>query len=378
MHPVDITKLPRSTAPRRDRRAPRLVGLAAASAVTITALVSGSTLGASGDSEALLDVVAADSPAVVTIDVTSGASNAMSQRGFGNRPIPQMQGTGSGVIIDPDGLILTNRHVAGDATSVTVTTADGRTYPGTTVGVDTLTDFAFVKIDATGLPAAPLGDSSNLQVGQIAIAMGDPLGELPGSVTTGIVSGLDRTISVSDSMGLGGTTLRHLIQTDAPINPGNSGGPLLDGDGMVIGIDTAEAGMASGIGFALPIDLAKPIIEQVRAGQPIERPWMGIAYQEIDAQVAADASVPVDAGAWIQAPVASGQSAVVAGSPAATAGLQDGDIITALDGQSVDAQHQLDLLLLQHAPGDILTLDVLRDGQAMTLDMTLGTRPDAV
>lgn len=378
MHPAtSTTPLPGSGALAR-RRMSRLGTLATASAVAITALASGSTLAANGDSQVLLDVVTADAPAVVTIAVTTDSVAAATQRGFGGQSLPQVQGSGSGVIIDSDGLILTNRHVADAATSVTVTMADGRTYPGTTVGVDTLTDFAFIQIDGSGLPTAPLGDSSNLQVGQMAIAMGNPLGELPGSVTTGIVSGLDRTIGVADRSGLGGTTLRHLIQTDASINPGNSGGPLLDGDGNVIGVNTAEAGPATGIGFALPIDLAKPIIDQVRAGQPIERPWIGIAYQDINAQTASDAALPIKVGAWVRADPASGQSAVVAGSPAATAGLQDGDIITSLDGQSVDPQHQLDLLLLRHGPGHTVTLEVLRNGQTVAVDVSLGTRPDAV
>ena len=290
-----------------------------------------------------------------------------------------MQGTGSGVIIDPSGLILTNRHVAGDATSVTVTLADGRQFPGKTVGVDTLTDFAFVKIDATDLPTATLGDSSGLQVGQLAIAIGDPLGQFPGSVTTGIVSGLDRTIDVASETGGAGTTLRHLIQTDASINPGNSGGPLLDGDGKVVGIDTATSASAQGIGFALPIDLAKPIITQVLAGKPIERPWIGIQYLGLDAQSAKDNKLTVNNGAWIHSESATGSttnpSPVVAGSPAETAGLKDGDIIVSLDGQAIDGQHQLDMLLLQHAPGDKVTLSVLRDGKTISIDLTLGTRP---
>ena len=171
--------------------------------------------------------------------------------------------------------------------------ADGRTFDGTVAGIDTYTDLAFVKIDATGLPTAQLGDSSALQLGQLAVAMGDPLGQFPGSVTSGIVSGLDRTVVVSDQTGSNPNRLVHLIQTDAAINPGNSGGPLLDGDGKVIGIDTAEAGSAQGIGFAIPIDLAKPIITQVQAGKDIARPWIGIRYQPLDAQIAKDNKLSV-------------------------------------------------------------------------------------
>jgi S1-C subfamily serine protease len=281
------------------------------------------------------------------------------------------------VIIDPSGLILTNRHVAGDATSVTVILKDGSTYDGETVGVDTLTDFAFVKIDGAGLPAASLGDSSAIRVGQMAIAMGNPLGEFPGTITAGIVSGLDRDIMVADQMNQSAESLRHLIQTDAAINPGNSGGPLVDGDGSVVGINTAASGDATGIGFALPIDLAKPIIDQVLAGDPIERPYIGIRYQDLDAQISQDNELAVTLGAWVHVDTQGGEKAVLANSPAKDAGLKDGDIITLIDGQAVDQEHPLDLLLLQHAPGDKVSLTVLRGEKSITVALTLGTRPAA-
>ena len=369
-----------STPPRRLGRLPSLtavISLGAAGALGVSAFAGSPTFAAQGDDEVRINVVDSTSPSVVTIQVTTGGQ-ATSTDGTGlngGTTTPEMSGSGSGVIIDPSGLILTNRHVAGDATKVTVILKDGRSYDGQTVGVDTLTDFAFVKIDATDLPAATLGDSSNLRVGQLAIAMGNPLGDFPGTITSGIVSGLDREISVSDQMTGGQETLRHLIQTDAAITPGNSGGPLVDGDGNVIGIDTAASGNATGIGFALPIDLAKPIIEQVLAGKDIERPWIGIRYTDLDAQIAADNSLSVQTGAWIHVDQQSGVVAVVAGSPAKDAGLQDGDIISALDGQTVDRQHPLDLLLLQHNPGDTVTLSVLRDGATISVDLTLGTRP---
>ncbi len=267
-----------------------------------------------------------------------------------------------------------------DATDVSVVLADGQTFPGTVAGIDTYTDLAFVKIDASGLQAAQLGDSSALQVGQLAIAMGDPLGQFPGSVSSGIVSGLDRTIVVSDQTGQNPNRLSHLIQTDAAINPGNSGGPLVDGDGKVIGIDTAENASAQGIGFAIPIDLAKPIITQVLAGQAIARPWIGIYYQQLDAQVAKDNKLSVNDGAWITAPNAADGTKtdpIVKDGPAAKAGLKDGDIITAIGDQTIDAAHPLDLVLLTHAPGEKVTLTVLRDGASTSIDVTLGTRPAA-
>jgi S1-C subfamily serine protease len=335
---------------------------------------------ATGDNEIIIGVVERVGPAVVTINVSSTVNESQFPGGNGPQGFVQ-QGTGSGVIIEPDGLILTNHHVVEDADTVNVLLADGRTFEGTVAGIDTYTDLAFVRIEATGLPTAELGDSSAVRIGQLAIAMGDPLGEFPGSVSAGIISGLDRSVVVTDITRGGATRLNHLIQTDAAINPGNSGGPLLDGDGKVIGIDTAQAGSAQGIGFAIPIDLAKPIIEQVKAGQEIARPWIGIYYQQVDAQVAEDNDLGVTAGAWIHASPddrTQGQEApdaIVPGSPAADAGLKAEDIITAIDGQAIDRQHPLDLVLLTHAPGDTVTLTVLRDGTSQSIEVTLGTRP---
>jgi S1-C subfamily serine protease len=365
-----------SVAAAATRRAPRLMGgitaLGAAGLLVVTA-GAGSVLAAQGDDTLLIDLVDKVSPSVVTIQVTVGGSDATDDSGTS---LPQGGGSGSGVIIDPSGLILTNRHVAGDATGVTVILKDGTQLEGETVGVDTLTDFAFVKVDATDLPAASLGESSGVQVGQLAIAMGNPLGDFPGTITAGIVSGLDREITVTDQMGGDPENLRHLIQTDAAINPGNSGGPLVDANGDVVGINTAASTDANGIGFALPIDLAKPIIDQVLAGQPIERPYIGIRYQDLDAQIAADNELTVTLGAWVHV-AADGQQAVLANSPAKDAGLKDGDIITAIDGQAVDREHPLDLLLLQHAPGDKVDLSVLRGDETITVTLTLGTRPAA-
>lgn len=374
MHPsID----PATVAPTPARRTPRLLGgltaLGAAGLLVVTTGAS-SVLAAQGDDQVLMNVVDKVSPSVVTIQVTVGGTAATDGSGV---TTPEAQGSGSGVIIDPNGLILTNRHVAGDATKVTVILKDGSQYDGETVGVDTLTDFAFVKVDAKDLPAAALGASSGIRVGQLAIAMGNPLGDFPGTITAGIVSGLDREITVTDQMGGNAENLRHLIQTDAAINPGNSGGPLVDGDGNVVGINTAASTDANGIGFALPIDLAKPIISQVLAGKPIERPYIGIRYQDLDAQVASDNELSVTVGAWVHVDAASGEKAVLANSPAKDAGLKDGDIITAIDGTNVDREHPLDMLLLQHAPGDKVDLTVLRGDKTITVTLTLGTRPAA-
>ncbi len=282
-------------------------------------------------------------------------------------------GSGSGVVISQDGLIITNGHVVGDAETVNVILDDGSVLEGTVTGVDTLTDFAFVDVEASDLPAVTLGDSSGVKVGQLAISIGNPLGRFPSSAAVGIISGLDRSIDVFGSS-QSGNRLNHLMQTDAAINSGNSGGALFNGDGELIGITTAEAGINDGIGFALPIDLAKPIIDQARAGEAISRPYVGVIYSEIDARVAEEESLPVTSGAWIGG-ASEGQDPIVEGSPADEAGLQPGDIITAVEGLAVDRSNPLDLQVLRFAPGDEITLDVLRDGEALELQATLGERP---
>ncbi len=329
----------------------------------------------------VVEIVKAVSPAVVTI-VAEGvtASNPITG-GTG-----QGTATGSGVIFDANGLILTNRHVVdGNPSSLTVHLKDGRSLPATIYGVDTLTDLAIVKVSETGLPTAAIGDSSTIQVGQQAIAIGSPLGEFTDSVTSGIISAIGRSIEVE------GGSLTNLIQTDTAINPGNSGGPLLDPSGKVIGINTAVAGDSQGIGFAIPINIARPLLAQASAGQELARPWLGIRFQTIDPETRQAANLPVDNGAWIPTaaslsgdlgPLGGGASGpvdpIVAGSPAAQAGLAAGDIITAVDGTALDATHPLDLVMSQLAPGTTVTLDVLRDGQATKVTVTLGTRPSSL
>ena len=260
--------------------------------------------------------------------------------------------------------------VAGDPQKLTVNLKDGRSFDATIYGIDTLTDLAIVKVEATGLPTAPIGDSSTIEVGQEAIAIGSPLGTFTDSVTSGIISAVGRTIPVEDGV------LSNLLQTDTAINPGNSGGPLLDPSGKVIGINTAVASQGQNIGFAIPIDIARPMLAQASAGQPLARAWLGIRFESIDPTVKRDNGLTVDNGAWIPAAGADqGGDAVVAGSPAAQAGLVAGDIITAVDGTTIDAAHPFDLVMSQLAPGASVRLNVLRDGQATTITVVLGTRP---
>ena len=317
------------------------------------------------ESSATIDVASAASPGVVRITTNSEVDTSTG--------IIPATGVGSGVIYDPNGWILTNRHVVEGSDTMKVELNDGRVFNGSVYGIDTLTDLAIVKIDATGLPAIKIGDSSALKVGQLVVAIGSPLGTYTNSVTSGIVSAKGRSLTTD-----GNQNLNNLIQTDAAINPGNSGGPLLDAGGDVVGINTAIAANSNGIGFAIPINIAKPIMAQAVAGKKLERPYLGVIYRSIDRQYATAQKLPVTDGALV-IPGGSGNGnatpAVVPDGPAAKAGVKEGDIITKVNGQAIDTDHPLDATLSEFAPGDTVALEVLRAGQTITLQVTLGARP---
>jgi len=322
--------------------------------------------------------VESESSAIVAAAQKVGPSVVMIVDEVGSTP----EAVGSGIVYDTRGWILTNKHVVSGATTIKVRLKDKREFDGTVYGLDTLTDLAIVRITgATGLTAAPLGDSSGLQVGQLAVAIGSPLGlDYPNSVTSGIVSGLGRDITVGGdgSSSSSATNLHGLIQTDAAINPGNSGGPLIDSSGRVIGISTAIAQTAQGIGFAIPINVAKPILQQALAGEKLSRPYIGIAYMAIDLGLKTQNNLPLDHGAWVHNEDTAGNSvnAVVAGSPADKAGIKSDDIITAIEGQALDSAHPLEDILVQYAPGRTISVDLYRAGKTLTVHLTLGTRPD--
>jgi S1-C subfamily serine protease len=330
---------------------------------------TGTTVGATNqpvtidESSATIDVAAKASPAVVRITVNGSVDTS---QGI----IPET-GVGSGIIYDSHGWILTNRHVVEGSDRLSVELNDGRVFEGRVYGIDTLTDLAIVKIDASDVPVADLGRSSELKVGQLVVAIGSPLGTYSNSVTSGIVSAKGRTITTD-----GNQNLNNLIQTDAAINPGNSGGPLLDAGANVVGINTAIAADSNGIGFAIPIDIARPIMEQAVAGKELSRPNMGVVYQAIDRQYADANNLSVHEGALIQPAGRNSTSpAVVAGSPADQAGIREGDIITKVNDQAIDTDHPLDATLSMYAPGDTVTISLLRDGQTVTVQLKLGTRP---
>src|SRR5690349_7791744 len=254
------------------------------------------------ESSAIIDVATKAGPSVVRIFEQGVDPNSV---------LPQQtEGIGSGIIFNANGWILTNRHVVAGANSLTVELKDGTKYSGKIYGVDTLTDLAIVKVEATGLPTATIGDSDGLKVGELVVAIGSPLGSFDNSVTSGIVSATGRTITTD------GGTIHNLIQTDAAINPGNSGGPLLDSTGAVVGVNTAIARDSTGIGFSIPINIASPIMRQALAGAKLSRPYIGIHYEAINAQTAKVSKLPVNQGAWIHSTTSGSGPSVSPRSPA--------------------------------------------------------------
>lgn len=318
--------------------------------------------------------VVEENAVTAAVEVVSPAVVTITPRGRDGAYV--FESVGSGVIYDPDGWVVTNRHVVCDAETLAVQLADGSRYPGTIHGLDTLTDLAIVKIDGHDLPSVDLGNSGTLQVGQHAIAIGSPLGTFTNSVTTGVVSALGRTIDVDDHCGSSGVeSLRNLIQTDAAINPGNSGGALVDSGGELIGINTAIAGDAQGIGFAIPVNLARPIMLQAVEGEALSRPWMGVYYTALTPVLQEQRDLMLGYGALVEEPAGLTTSPVFPGSPAATAGLRRGDIITHVDTIRVDGENPLDEILTQYRPRETLSLRVLRGEELLDLRLTLGDRP---
>jgi serine protease Do len=286
----------------------------------------------------------------------------------------QEVGGGSGFIISSDGLILTNKHVVSDAgASYTVITNDGKKYDAKVLARDPSQDFAVVKISATGLPTVNLGDSNGLQLGQTAIAIGNALGQFSNTVSVGVVSGLQRTVTASDESDGQEETIQGVIQTDAAINPGNSGGPLLDLQGDVIGINTAVASDAQSIGFAIPINRAKSDIASVKTTGNIESPFLGVRYLMVTPDIAKQQNLATSTGALVRG--SSDGPAVEPGSPAAKAGIQAEDIIEKVNDQQLDADHALSDVIAEHNVGDTVTLTIDRGGKEMTLTAKLGTRP---
>lgn len=313
------------------------------------------------EEEDITNVVDKVSPSVVSV-ITKSQNGSY----FG---VQQQEGAGTGIIVSKDGYILTNKHVVDGASTVSIVRADGTSYDNVKVlGTDPLNDVAFLKIDnANNLPAAELGDSTSVRVGQKVVAIGNSLGQYQNTVTSGIISGTGRPISAQSGDSV--ENLTDLLQTDAAINPGNSGGPLLNLQGQVIGINTAIIEDAQGIGFSIPINATKGILKGVLASGKIERAYLGVNYIPITADVAKQYNLPVKKGAYVFAD--NNQSAVVPGGPADKAGIKDKDIITSVGGVDVGDRGGVASLIGEYAPGDTIALKILRDGQTTTVNVTL-------
>lgn len=323
-------------------------------------------------------------PSVVSVDVTSQAQPTSSF--FGYQGSTEQQSAGTGIIIDKGGLIITNRHVVpAGATSVGVTLSDGTKYEnvevvGRTSDSDPL-DIAFLRIkDTKGktLTAAKIGDSSKVEVGDSVVAIGNALGQFQNTVTSGIISGHGRNIQAGSSSGNEDTEdLQNLFQTDAAINEGNSGGPLVNLSGEVIGINTAIAGGdAQNIGFSIPINDVKGVIDSVMQKGKLERPYLGLVFISITADMAKNYNLGAEQGAYVPPAIMVGRQSVIKGGPADKAGIKEGDIITKLGDQKIDENNTLTSVLGKQKVGDTIKATLLRDGKEMTVNITLGSVPN--
>jgi 2-alkenal reductase len=310
------------------------------------------------ENSAVIDAAKKVEPAVVTVINTL-------QHPFTPFSRITPEASGSGVIIDEQGRIITNNHVVEGASKLDVIFQDGSKAQATVVGTDPVTDLALIQVGGKVPAAAPLGDSKALQLGETVIAIGSPLGSYRGSVTVGVVSGLNRSVA--------GTSQEGLIQTDAAINNGNSGGPLVNLSGQVVGINTLvvrntnSGDVAEGLGFSIPSNTVRAVSEQLIARGKVDYPFIGISYQEITPQSASENNLPSREGVIV--------TDVTPGSPAANAGVRQNDIVLAIDDNKLDEEHSLRAILFRYKVGDQVTLQVLHDGQTVTVKVTLVARP---
>ena len=311
-------------------------------------------------SDAFVQVAEKVNPSVVQLDVTSRDENeTIRYFGRGNDS-PIARGTGSGVVFTSDGAILTNNHVVEGALTINVHLRDGRLLPAKLVGRDPATDLAVVKVEATGLVAAKFADSDQARVGEWVVAIGSPFG-LGYSVTTGVLSAKGRG-------GIGMNAIEDYLQTDASINPGNSGGPLCDLEGRVLGINTMIVGRGSGIGFAVPANLARKTADQLLKGGTVSRAWLGVGIQDLTPELASAMKLDPRAGALV--------NAVTEGGPGQKANIRPGDVIAAVAGHPVKDSHELIREVIAHDVGEKVTLEILRDGKRYASQAQLAARPE--
>ena len=342
---------------------------------------------AQGLSSAFRNVAEALRPSVVSVRTTQTAGGSGRQAlppglrrqlppgfedffGGGGSLVPQprqREGMGSGVIVRPDGYILTNNHVVENADELTVELSDGRIVTGEVVGTDPETDLAVLKVDLTGLQAVTFGSSDDIRVGDWVLAIGSPFG-LDQTVTAGIISGKNRVQGIVS----GGDGFEDFLQTDAAINPGNSGGPLVNLRGELVGINTAilsRSGGSAGIGFAIPVSLANPVLNAIIEHGEVHRGFLGAQVADVNPQVVKEFGLSADNGALIRG--------VLEGKPAANAGLQPGDVVTQLDGRQIRSSSQLRNYIASRPPGATVKMQVNRNGNSMQFNVTLQERTDA-
>jgi Do/DeqQ family serine protease len=358
--------------------------------VSVVARADTNTQRVSQLSNSFADIIEKASPAVVKISMTriikassqqQGNNPFMSDpffrqffggQGFNFRPRDQREeGLGSGVIVSPSGYILTNNHVVDKANSLKIELSDGRDFTGKVVGTDPQTDVAVVKINASDLPTLPFANSDAARVGDLCFAIGNPFGQ-DHTVTMGIVSAKGRTLER-------GTYLQNFIQTDASINPGNSGGALINARGELIGMNTmiltggssfgGEGGNV-GIGFAVPSNMAKQVMDQIMKTGKVSRGYLGVSLENLTPDLAQKLGVKDAHGAAI--------GEVTPGAPGDKAGLKQYDVITAIDGKKVEGSDDLTMDVISHAPGSTVTLDIVRNGEPMKVTVTLGQRPGGI
>jgi S1-C subfamily serine protease len=302
-------------------------------------------------SRAVVGVVDKVGPAVVSIGIKTRRTRSAPAEG---------EGAGSGVIVTPDGYVLTNNHVVEQASDVKVSLTDGSTLPAQIVGMDPATDLAVVRIDAPHLPMAQLGDSASLRVGQLAIAIGNPLG-FQSTVSTGVISALGRALRTQS-----GRLIENVIQTDVPLNPGNSGGPLVDSRGRVIGINSAMIYMAQGISFAIPVNTAKWVISELLMHGKVRRSYLGLAGQNrpLSQRMQRYFELPTKTVVEVMSVEANG--------PAQRAGLREGDLIVAIDGQSTATVDDIHRMLASKLSGSEISLTILRNRERLELHTITG------
>src|SRR3989344_3650563 len=322
----------------------------------------------------VIDVAEKVSPSVVTVSIETAKRNIMQFDPFGGGFSSTIEGgkpqdIGSGFIVSSDGLVITNKHVVSETNATyKVITKDNKEYKVEKISRDPSNDVAIIKINADNLTPVELGDSSELKVGQFAVAIGTALGEFRHTVTTGVISGLGRGISAGNPFEGYAEELDDVIQTDAAINPGNSGGPLLNSSGQVIGVNVAVAQGAQNIGFALPINIVRDSLKQFQtSGKFASKPYLGVQYQMVSKRTAIINSVPE--GAFIVD--------VVAGSHAERAGIKNDDIITKMDGEEIKEDNGgLSAIIAKKKSGDTVKIELFRDGQTITLSITLSERSE--